>query len=139
VIAGWRLTLVALRHCGGSKRCASRILRGKEATGQDPAAFANRFERWRDPSHVRAYTVSEWCAWITQAGLRIEHLEPLSHKRYDFADWTARMPMPDAERAALEAWLIAAPPRCAEFFQIAVEGGHVRSLSGTFAILVARW
>jgi hypothetical protein len=37
------------------------------------------------------------------------------------AFWIARMPMPDAERAALEAWLVAAPPRCAEFFQIVVE------------------
>ncbi len=121
-------------------RGGGRFLLDDNMAPEDPEldAFANRFERWRDPSHVRAYTVSEWCAWITQAGMRVEHLAPLSHKRYDFADWTARMHMPAAERAALEAWLIAAPPRCAEFFQIVVEGGHVRSLSGTFAIIVAR-
>ena len=75
---------------------------------------------------------------LEQAGLRIDHIEPLSHKRYDFADWTARVHMPAADRAALAARLIAAPPRCAGFFQIVVEGGRVRSLSGTFAILVAR-
>jgi ubiquinone/menaquinone biosynthesis C-methylase UbiE len=101
-------------------------------------AFMNRFELWRDPSHVRAYTVGEWRGWMADAGLTVEHADPLTRKRYEFADWTARMRMPDAERDALEAWLLAAPPRCAEFFEIAVEDGHVRSLSGTFAIIVAR-
>lgn len=101
-------------------------------------AFMNRFERWRDPSHVRAYTLREWRDWSERAGLRVEHVEPLTRKRYDFADWTARMRMPDAERDALEAWLLAAPPRCAEFFAIAVENGRICSLCSTFAIVVAR-
>jgi SAM-dependent methyltransferase len=101
-------------------------------------AFMNRFEQWRDPSHVRAYTVGEWQGWMAAAGLRVEQAEPLIRKRYSFADWTARMHMPDAERDALEAWLLAAPPRCAAFFAIAVEDGHVRSLCGAFAIIVAR-
>jgi ubiquinone/menaquinone biosynthesis C-methylase UbiE len=100
--------------------------------------FMNNFERWRDPSHVRAHTLSEWRAWIEQAGMQVEHVEPLSRKRYDFADWTARMRMPELERAALEAWLLQAPPRCAEFFQIVAEDGRVRSLSALFGIVVAR-
>ena len=101
-------------------------------------AFMNRFERWRDPGHVRAYTMSEWRGWIERAGLTVEHVEPYTRKRYDFADWTARMRMPDAERDALERWLMAAPPRCAEFFGIVVEEGRVRALHSTFAIIVAR-
>lgn len=101
-------------------------------------AFMNRFEQWRDPSHVRAYTSSEWCRWMADAGLTVEHVDPLARKRYEFADWTTRMRMPDAERDALDAWLLAAPPRCAEFFEIAVEDGRVRSLCGAFAIIVAR-
>ncbi len=101
-------------------------------------AFMNRFEQWRDPSHVRAYTVGEWRGWMADAGLTVEHVDPLARKRYEFADWTARIRMPDAERDALEAWLLAAPPRCAEFFEIAVEDGHVRSLCGAFAVIVAR-
>jgi SAM-dependent methyltransferase len=102
------------------------------------SAFIDRVERWRDPSHVRNYTIVEWRGWMEQAGLRIEHVEPLRAKRYDFADWTARMRMPEDERAALERFLLAAPPRCAEFFQITVEDGHVKSLSGTYGIIVAR-
>jgi SAM-dependent methyltransferase len=101
-------------------------------------AFMNRFEKWRDPSHVRAHSVSEWSDWLAAAGLRVEQVDPLASKRYDFADWTARLKMPDAERDALEAWLLAAPPRCAEFFKITTEDGRVRSLAGYSAIIAAR-
>ena len=102
------------------------------------SAFMDRFERWRDPSHVRNYTVSEWSGWMREAGLRIEHADPLRAKRYDFADWTARMRMPADERAALEAWLLTAPAKCKEFFRIVVDDGAVKSLSGTYGIIVAR-
>jgi ubiquinone/menaquinone biosynthesis C-methylase UbiE len=107
---------------------------------EDPEldAFMNRFEQWRDPSHVRACTVSEWRGWMVAAGLRVEHVDPLASKRYDFADWSARLGMPEAERAALETWLLGAPPRCAEFFEIVVADGRVRSIAGKYAIIVAR-
>ena len=107
---------------------------------EDPEldAFMNRFEQWRDPSHVRASTISEWSGWMAEAGLRVEHVDPLAAKPYDFADWSARLGMPEAERAALEAWLIQAPPRCAKYFEIVVEEGRVRSIDGNFAIIAAR-
>ena len=101
-------------------------------------AFMNRSEKWRDPGHVRSYRVSEWCAWIEQAGLIIEAVEPLKFKKSDFMDWTARIHMPEAERDALEAWLLTAPPRCAAFFNIVVEDGRVRSLGRTYSIIVAQ-
>jgi len=100
--------------------------------------FLNRFEQWRDPGHVRSHTVAEWTQWIQDAGLHVEHVEPLQAKRYEFDIWAEQMRMPAAERDALEAWLIAAPARCAEFFQITVEGGHVRSLFVRYGIIVAR-
>ena len=100
--------------------------------------FMNRFENWRDPSHVRAHRASEWAGWLAAAGLRVEQIDPLTSKRYDFPDWAARMNMPGAERDALEAWLLAAPPRCAEFFKIVAEDGRVRSLVGYSAIIAAR-
>jgi ubiquinone/menaquinone biosynthesis C-methylase UbiE len=101
-------------------------------------AFLNRFEQWRDPGHVRNNTIAEWSAWTQDAGLQIEHVEPLQIKRYEFAGWTEQMRMPAAEREALEAWLIAAPVRCAEFFQIGVEDGHVKSLTSRYSIIMAR-
>jgi hypothetical protein len=105
---------------------------------QELDQFLNRFEQWRDPGHVRNHSIGEWRAWMQDAGLHVEHVEPLQIKRYEFANWTEQMRMPAAERDALEAWLIAAPPRCAEFFQIIVEDGHVQSLSGRYGMIVAR-
>ena len=75
---------------------------------------------------------------MQDAGLPIEHVEPLQIKRYEFANWTAADAYAGAERDALEAWLIAAPPRCAEFFQIVVADGRVQSLTGRYGIIVAR-
>jgi ubiquinone/menaquinone biosynthesis C-methylase UbiE len=120
-------------------RPGGRFLLDDNMAPEDAAlgAFMDRFEQWRDPSHVRNYPASAWREWITASGMRVEHVEPLRAKRYDFADWTARMRMPEPERAALEAWLLAAPPRCAEFFQIVVEDGRVRSLAATYGIIVA--
>jgi SAM-dependent methyltransferase len=117
-----------------------RFLLDDNVAPEDPEldAFFNRYEQWRDPSHVRAHRVSEWVAWLDAAGLEIEQIDALTHKRYDFADWTARMRMPAAERDALERWLIDAPEHCRSFFQVKVEGGRVVSLCGTFAIIVAR-
>jgi SAM-dependent methyltransferase len=99
--------------------------------------FVNTFERWRDPSHVRAYTPAEWQTWIRDAGLALDLVEPVDRDSYDFADWTARSNMPAQERDALERWLIAAPPRCAEFFRIEAADGRVRSLRACFAIIAA--
>jgi ubiquinone/menaquinone biosynthesis C-methylase UbiE len=105
---------------------------------QELDVFLNRFEQWRDPSHVRNNTIAEWSAWMHDAGLQIAHVEPLQAKRYQFANWTEQMRMSAAERDALEAWLIAASPHCAEFFQIIVEDGRVQSLTGRYGIIVAR-
>jgi len=100
--------------------------------------FMNRFEKWRDPGHVRAHRVSEWRAMMEETGLEVEHaeMEPKPYK--DFGEWTDRIGMPEEERDALERWLLAAPPELKEYFRIVEEGGRVASLQSVFAILVAR-
>jgi ubiquinone/menaquinone biosynthesis C-methylase UbiE len=101
-------------------------------------AFMNRFETWRDPSHFRAHRSSEWQAMLQTAGLLVETAEPLVQKVYPFEDWTARQSMPLEERDSLELWLLAASPRCAEFFALRVESGRVVSLQATFGMVAAR-
>jgi ubiquinone/menaquinone biosynthesis C-methylase UbiE len=100
--------------------------------------FVNRFEKWRDQSHVRACKPREWRHWMEAAGMRVELVEQSERGSYDFADWTARSNMPADQRDALERWLVAAPARCAEFFRIEVDGGRVRSLRACFGIIAAR-
>lgn len=100
-------------------------------------AFMNGFEKRRDAGHVRAHKASEWRAWMEDAGLVVEHVEH-GFKRYGFEEWTARIGMPEAESRALEEWLLSAPERMRDFFEIREEGGRVESLRSVFAILAAR-
>jgi SAM-dependent methyltransferase len=101
-------------------------------------AFMDRFERWRDPGHVRAYSRSEWLSFCRAAGLAMQHTEDAPLQPYEFGSWTARIRMPDAERDALERWLLAAPPRFRDYFAIRAEQGRIVSLQGTLAIWMAR-
>lgn len=100
--------------------------------------FMNRFEKWRDPSHVRAWKLSEWRRFIETAGLVVTHVEPLAKKRYGFVDWTGRMYLPLADRDALEAWILASPQHIRDYFDVRVEAGRLESLGATFAIVVAQ-
>jgi SAM-dependent methyltransferase len=101
-------------------------------------AFMDRFERWRDPSHVRAYRFAEWAAFCAEAGLRVTHTAEDQKEPYEYASWTARLRMPEPERDALERWLLAAEPRFRQRFDLVEQDGRVVSLRGTFGIVVAR-
>jgi ubiquinone/menaquinone biosynthesis C-methylase UbiE len=103
--------------------------------------FMNRFEAWRDPSHVRAATPGQWLEWIANAGLQVTAVTPLAFKRHEWASWTARAKLPDGDRAALAHWLLhAAPERCRDYFKIeanpdAPDG--VEALHATWAVIAA--
>ena len=98
-------------------------------------ALLNHWEKWRDPSHVRNYTVGEWRAYLTDAGLAISDAEA-QRKTHDFAPWVERMRMPPAESAKLEAEMLAAPPEAQEYFEIAANDGHV--VHWSFESLIVR-
>jgi ubiquinone/menaquinone biosynthesis C-methylase UbiE len=51
--------------------------------------YINAFERFRDPSHLRAWTVEEWRAALAQHGFAVAHEEVLE-KTMDFAYWAGR-------------------------------------------------
>jgi ubiquinone/menaquinone biosynthesis C-methylase UbiE len=51
--------------------------------------YINAFERFRDPSHLRAWTVEEWRAALAKAGFTIAHEEQL-YKQMEFKSWAAR-------------------------------------------------
>lgn len=101
-------------------------------------AFMDQFERWRDPTHVRAYGFDEWHTFMDAVGLQIDHTEDFPWEPYDFVTWTERAQMPTSERIALEHWLLSAPVRFREFFQIVEQHDRLISLQSTFGIIVAR-
>ena len=51
--------------------------------------YVNAFERFRDPSHLRAWTMEEWRAALKNAGLAISHEETL-YKTMEFKPWAER-------------------------------------------------
>lgn len=104
----------------------------------DLDAFMDRFERWRDPSHVRAYSFAEWRSFCQNADLAITYSEDFPWEPYDFTSWTARMRMSEANRTALEQWLLTAESRFRDFFEIISRNERIVSLRGTFGILVAQ-
>jgi ubiquinone/menaquinone biosynthesis C-methylase UbiE len=51
--------------------------------------YVNAFERFRDPSHLRAWAMDEWRAAFKAHGFSIVHEEQL-YKQMEFKSWAAR-------------------------------------------------
>jgi ubiquinone/menaquinone biosynthesis C-methylase UbiE len=51
--------------------------------------YINAFERFRDPSHLRAWTMEEWRAALQKHGFAIAHEEQL-YKKMEFKSWASR-------------------------------------------------
>jgi ubiquinone/menaquinone biosynthesis C-methylase UbiE len=73
--------------------------------------YVNAFERFRDPSHLRAWTMEEWRAAMKAAGFAIGHEEQL-YKNMEFKSWAGRH---DANmQAFLRSMLALATPEVSE-------------------------
>jgi len=57
--------------------------------------YINAFEKFRDPSHVRAYTTTEWVRYFTGAGFKVEHSE-IFRKARDFEAWAGLQTVSDS-------------------------------------------
>jgi ubiquinone/menaquinone biosynthesis C-methylase UbiE len=51
--------------------------------------YVNAFERFRDPSHLRAWTMEEWRVALRRAAFEITHEEQI-YKQMEFKSWAAR-------------------------------------------------
>jgi ubiquinone/menaquinone biosynthesis C-methylase UbiE len=51
--------------------------------------YVNAFERFRDPSHLRAWTMAEWRTALTKAGFALGHEEQI-YKIMEFKSWASR-------------------------------------------------
>jgi len=102
----------------------------------EAAAFITEVERRRDPSHVRAFRQLEWTAFLRAAGLTVMD-EAVMSRRRTWDDWTSRMRMTAEARADLERFVLAAPARCREAFEFAIEHDRVVSFSDRMLLLRA--
>ena len=51
--------------------------------------YVNAFERLRDPSHLRAWTMEEWRAALAGHGFAVRHEESAA-KSIEFSSWASR-------------------------------------------------
>jgi ubiquinone/menaquinone biosynthesis C-methylase UbiE len=71
--------------------------------------YINAFERFRDPSHVRALPASEWLRLFADAGFTLETAE-IFRKSRDFEAWAGLQTVSDSVKAELRRRLEEAPP-----------------------------
>jgi ubiquinone/menaquinone biosynthesis C-methylase UbiE len=91
--------------------------------------YVNAFERFRDPSHLRAWDMGEWREAIAAAGLKVTHEEEL-YKSMEFASWAQRH---DANmQRFLRAMLVQATDEVREFLHPAADGSTFRLSEGLF-------
>lgn len=90
-------------------------LRGKKARLINEAgAYVNAFEKLRDPSHGRCWSVNEWEHGLRQAGFALQQQELLS-KEMEFGLWAARMQAAPDDIIRLKAMLVQAPTAVSDF------------------------
>ncbi len=103
----------------------STVPEGEEGT------FFNRFEKLRDPSHVRSLTIGEWAVLLEDTGFAVGETETFT-KGHDFADWTARSRTSAEDTDALQRMLLGASQATREAFAVVtdpVEPGKVVSFT----------
>ncbi len=77
------------------------------------ADYINAFEKFRDPSHVRALAATEWIRLFEDAGFTID-INEIFRKARDFEAWAGLQTVSDSVRTELRRRLMEAPPGPAE-------------------------
>lgn len=114
----------ATREMARALKPGGRLVLVDNIVPPDPeaAAFINRFETLRDPSHHWLFPLSGLVKLFQDAGLRIVHTETLV-KPMEFRDWTRRMNVPPALETELWTMLQTSTGLVQRFFDPRVEAG----------------
>jgi ubiquinone/menaquinone biosynthesis C-methylase UbiE len=99
-------------------------------------AFIREVERRRDPSHVKAYRLAEWRAFLRAAGLTLMEHTVLSRTRA-WGEWTARMKMSPRDRSDLERFVREAPERVRAAFDFRLDAAVVEAFTDRMVLLRA--
>lgn len=115
---------------GAALREARRVLKHDggavfmDAVSPGPALFdtyLQTVEMLRDPSHVRDYSIAEWCQALSEAGFQPGTVVA-GRVRLDFAAWIERMATPQALATAIRDLQRRMPEEIRAHFEIAPDG-----------------
>jgi SAM-dependent methyltransferase len=139
---------IALHHYSDARKAIAEMARVLKPGGllalvdnvvppDRPIAGAiNAFEKLRDPSHHWCYPIVRLEAYLTDAGLRLEHVES-SGKEMEFQPWADRMGASAETKARLRRLLAEAPEGVRAFFKPHGEDAELR-FTLEEAILIGR-
>lgn len=97
--------------------------------------YVNAFERFRDPSHLRSWTMEEWQAAFAHAGYAVTHSE-LLFKRLVFKPWAGRHD--SVMQAFLRSMLIEMTPPVAAYFDVRDADNDALSFRLSEALFIAK-
>jgi len=80
------------------------------------ARYIDAWERLRDPSHHRAFTVDEWTGMLLDAGLQHVRVERVT-KQHEFLSWTQRQSCSPAVVQELIEQILSAPEAVTAWMQ----------------------
>jgi SAM-dependent methyltransferase len=111
-----------------------------QLTAHEPAGvpLLERFEKWRDPSHVRALNVTEWREALAEAGFTVHHVE-VDEERRTLRSYFDIAGTPQPDRDGIVAMLQAADPIALHSFGYSPEPGPEGSfLKERIVVLASR-
>ena len=98
-------------------------------------SFLNTFEKQRDNSHGRSWTVEEWYRFFSDAGLQVEY-EEVFHTPLQYDDWTKRAQLSADEKASLEQFMLSSDEHTQQYFDIMRRSdGHLDSFKHDLVLL----
>lgn len=100
------------------------------------AQAMNRIEKWRDPSHVAAYGVSDWVGWCAEAGLEPMFLTRF-WRRKAFEPWCQRAQLPAEGALELAAYVLGLPEETRRYLRLEQEGERLLALAHEVMVLAA--
>ena len=113
---------IALHHFGDARQAIhefARVLKPNAILGIDDnivieggqiAKYYNAFEKVRDPSHNRVYTLSELCSMLEDEGLKVLTTRQLT-KEIEFHEWADRQHVSDKDKEKLLIMMKILPPQ----------------------------
>ena len=112
-VPGWLAESARVLAAGGVLAIADTIA----PAGRRTAAWMQRIERERDPSHVRNLSAAEWRTTLALAGFRIVR-EARSEVSLQFPDWAERAGLQPSAMGSLRGKLLGAPADAKRAFGI---------------------
>lgn len=101
------------------------------------ARYIDSFERLRDPSHHRAFSLTEWVNMFYQAGLQVEHTQEII-KRHPFIPWAERQGCTPEIIKHLKLMLIEAPPIANKWLNVVGENTLDASFTNHHILIAGR-